>query len=130
MLQRLVEFFARGISFGQIVWVTKFPGVRRERRCHVHQFVEAGFVRDGFEGQLSDVVSFLRRDSAVNQKSFDGLFRRLLAMVNGGVERGFFSRAEETGTPQIARRLGQPGTQQFPAGVIHTPCVPFGTRRA
>jgi hypothetical protein len=38
-------------------------------------------------------------------------------MIDGGVERRCFSRAEDACASQIARRFGQPGTQQFPPGL-------------
>ena len=49
----------------------------------------------------------------MRQKRFHRLFRSLMAMIDGGVERRFFSRAEDAGASQIACRFGEPGTQQF-----------------
>lgn len=59
VLEGLVEFLARGIRVGEIIRVTKFPCVRRERYGQFHHLVEAGLVTCGLNREPADVVGFL-----------------------------------------------------------------------
>lgn len=108
MSQRLIEFFAGGIRFGEVAGVAKFPGVRGEGGGAFDVFVEPSFEAGGLHGQFPNVVRLFWRDSVGNQKGFDGFFRGLLAMVDGGVERPILCRTENACGSQIVGSFGQP----------------------
>ncbi len=73
----------------------------------------------GLQRQFSDIVRFLRCDAAMHKEGFDCLFRSLLTMINGGVERTFFRRTYYAGVLQVVGCFGQPGAQQFRADFSH-----------
>jgi|SRR5665213_676062 len=73
-------------------------------------------------GPLKDftkVVDFLKRAAVKDQKSFESLFRSLLAMVYASVEMAIGQAADLMGGVQVAVRLEQPGAGQFGRPLIH-----------
>jgi hypothetical protein len=63
-------------------------------------------------------VDFLKRAAVKDQKSFQGLFSGLLAVVNACIEMSIRQAADLAGGVQVAVRLEQPGAAQFSRRLI------------
>ena len=68
---------------------------------------------NGLLDDLAKIVNFLERAAVKDQKSFQGLFGGLLAVVNAGVEMSICQGADLLGGVQVAVGLEQPGAGQW-----------------
>ena len=122
VLERLVEFFARGREFVRAAGVAKRGDLWRQDRRRFCELLEVGIQFRGLFHQVFDVVRFGERIVLRLQPCLDRFLRGLLAMVNGRVQQWILRRRQNSRRLQVVARARQPVADEFRRGLIHKVC--------